>query len=101
MAERETSGQSEVRYAAGELPRSYAPARWTCTLPVDVHGRVGLTLSVGLGEPVRVSFDLENARHVAETLSDVLADYERRRSHSDRSSGMPSAEGSTSDGLKA
>jgi hypothetical protein len=80
MANREAPEQREVKYAKGELPETYQPARWVGTLPVDVQGRLGLVLSIGLGEKLRLSFDLANARHVVETLSEMLAGHERRRS---------------------
>lgn len=84
------------------LPTSYKRASWRGTLPVDaVTERVGLAINVEGGDVLRVGLDLASALDIVATLADALASHQNRRSHSDRSSGMPSAEGSTPGGSKA
>lgn len=81
------------------IPASFKAARWVGTLPVDeATGRVGLTLGNEGGETFRFSLDLVSALDVVATLADALSAYQRKRSHSETSEGMPSRAGSTPPG---
>ncbi len=79
------------------LPAIFQEATWLCTTPFDdATERVGLGFNIG-GEKVRLRLDLTSALDIVATLAEALSAYQRRRSHSDTSSGMPSSEVSTPD----
>ncbi|HEX8773286.1 MAG TPA: hypothetical protein VF735_06735 [Pyrinomonadaceae bacterium] len=79
--------EQPVRYALGLTPASFIRAWWSGTLPVDIYGRLGLTLTIRGGEKLRLSLDLKSAQNIANTLAEMLADYQSRCSQSDKSSG--------------
>lgn len=80
------------------IPASFRPAAWLGTLPVDdATSRVGLSVDTEDGETIRLALDLASALNLVATLADSLSAHQNKRSQSDRSSGMLSADVSTPD----
>ena len=82
------------------LPESYECAEWRCTLPIDpVAQATGIGFTKPDGSVIRLMLSVEDSRQLAESLTEYLADYDAL-SHSDNSSGNPSADGSPNEGQK-
>ncbi|WP_022949548.1 hypothetical protein [Methylohalobius crimeensis] len=85
----------DERKVTGSLPESYQDADWRNATPVDAR-RVRLGLSFNIkDEVIRLALPPENARSMAEALAEFLDAYEGRNFHSDKSSAIPSMDGST------
>lgn len=73
----------------------FIPVEWRgTTAVVEDSGRLGISFDGAGGLTFRYSLGVENARDLSESISEVPATYEDKHSHSDKSSGIPSEEGS-------
>lgn len=76
------------------LPILYHAACWRCTTPYDpVADEIGVSFEEKVGGTIRLRLSRQCATHLMETLRECL-DHPCD-SHSERSSGMPSLDGST------
>ncbi len=78
------------------IPASYINVDWRNTTPVDHKSEtIGIGLQMQDGKVIRVQLGIDCALDMVKSVFEFIENYERTRSHSPKSSGMPSSLGST------